>query len=412
MMGWRRPELTTEQRFLKGVFGRYYSRNEVEPPYRFARREWGFFPFGGKMMFRHMAFLKREEISAHFRESVPMHAYYSTAYYGEPALQPMGEKTKTWMGADLIFDLDADHLPDAESMTYEQQLGKVKVEVIRLMEEFLFDDLGLPSEGSHLYFSGGRGYHVHVRSNEVLNLNSQDRRAIVDYITGRGIDFNVLFPKRAVHVNRRFGSVKEKRDLRSREWGGWVKRIYDSKDRLISDLEGMDEKRGTAYLVSLGRAGKIPLGEQKAATIFRHLFKSGGGKVSRRMVKEDKFQLFQRKELDETFLSLAVAYSAVHLSGETDEPVTTDIKRLIRVPTSLHGKTGFRVTGVDIDSIRDFDPLVEAVALPDDPVKVKMREDHRISMKEQGYSLSEGTEEVPLHLAYFLVARGLATPPP
>ena len=29
--------------------------------------------------------------------------------------------------------------------------------------------------------------------------------------------------------------------------------------------------------------------------------------------------------------------------GETDEPVTADVKRLIRLPGSLHGKSGLKV---------------------------------------------------------------------
>ena len=101
-------ELSRELRFLKNSFRDYYRNDPVVYPYRFTRREWGFFPFGGKMMFRHISFMRKEELDSFFRDSIPMHAYYSVAYYGDPGMQPMGEKVKTWMGADLIFDLDAD----------------------------------------------------------------------------------------------------------------------------------------------------------------------------------------------------------------------------------------------------------------------------------------------------------------
>ena len=32
---------------------------------------------------------------------------------------------KEWMGAELIFDLDSDHLPNADKMRYEESLALV-----------------------------------------------------------------------------------------------------------------------------------------------------------------------------------------------------------------------------------------------------------------------------------------------
>ncbi|MGA1873827.1 MAG: DNA primase small subunit domain-containing protein, partial [Thermoplasmatota archaeon] len=235
-------KIPREIRFMKSVFREYYRDRPVEPPYRFTRREWGFFPFGGKMMFRHIGFQRRSEIDDFFVETAPMHAYYSTAYYGDPALQPMGDKFKTWMGADLIFDLDADHLPNADEMSYREQLEKVKEEVGRLLFDFILDDLGLPLEHTHLHFSGGRGYHVHVRAPEVLQLDSRDRRAIVDYITGRGLDLDKLFPKETISVNQRFRSHKERRRFPDGPQGGWTRKIMDGRDRLIKELSTKDEK--------------------------------------------------------------------------------------------------------------------------------------------------------------------------
>lgn len=99
----------------------------------------------------------------------------------------------------------------------------------------------------------------------------------------------------------------------------------------------------------------------------------------------------------------------MNLVGETDEPVTTDIKRLIRVPGSLHGKTGLRVTAIAIDELDEFDPLVHAVALPDDPVEVKViKENYNIPMGGSEYDLENGSTSVPRYLAYFLLARGIA----
>ena len=58
-------------------------------------------------------------------------------------------------------------------------------------------------------------------------------------------------------------------------------------------------------------------------------------------------------------------------AGETDEVVTIDVRRQIRWPTSLHGKTGMRVTEfplerLDRDGSNPFDPLSEAFVFGDE----------------------------------------------
>ncbi len=400
-----------ELMFLKKCFEHYYRNSRVIPPYRFTRREWGFFPFGGKMMFRHIAFQRKEELDSFFRDSAPMHAYYSVAYYGDPGLQPMGEKFRTWMGADLIFDLDADHLADADKITYPEQLAQVKEEVKRLLFEFILGDLGLPEEHTHLHFSGGRGYHIHVRSPEVLNMDSRDRRQIVDYITGKNLDFDVLFPWMITDVNSIFGSVKKKRDFRSREHGGWITKVYRGKDDLIKDLERFEERKDRIKrLLEISRMKDLDIKEKKCESIIDDLFFSGKGNTARRMLDEDKFSLTSSKAMDNDFLKLSASYSSVNLSGETDEPVTTDIKRLIRCPGSLHGKTGLKVVEIEKDEniIDEFDPLRDAVVLPSDEIDVELIDDFHMKMGGSLWNLNKGKNSVPRYLAYFLVARRLA----
>ncbi|MBN1389752.1 MAG: DNA primase catalytic subunit PriS [Candidatus Thermoplasmatota archaeon] len=403
-------EQTVELQFLKKAFRDHYQKQPVDPPYRFTRREWGFFPFGGKMMFRHIGFQRRSEIDQFFIETAPMHAYYSTAYYGDPALQPMGEKFKTWMGADLIFDLDADHLPNAEAMSYSEQLEKVKEEVKRLLFDFILDDLGLPAEHTHLHFSGGRGYHVHVRAPEVLQMDSRDRRAIVDYITGRGVNFDILFPKYATDYNPRFRTYKERRNFKKRDDGGWIKKIYEGKDILISRLLDIENNKDRVeYLLNISGQKKLDIKHQKCETIINDLFIKGKGNSARRMLDEDKFPIGSTKRIDNDFLRLAVSFSSIDLSGETDEPVTTDIKRLIRCPGSLHGKTGLKVMEVQKEYLKDFDPLRDAVALPDDPIKLSIVKGSTHKMGGENFILNEGEIDVPLYLAYFLIARRQAS---
>ena len=61
-------------------------------------------------------------------------------------------------------------------------------------------------------------------------------------------------------------------------------------------------------------------------------------------LKEGKFELLGNYQT--LFLNLLKADASVVLgsAGETDEVVTIDVRRQIRWPTSLHGKSGMRVS--------------------------------------------------------------------
>ena len=99
------------------------------------------------------------------------------------------------------------------------------------------------------------------------------------------------------------------------------------------------------------------------------------------------------------------------IGGETDEPVTADIKRLIRLPTSLHGKTGFQVVPMKRDELDEFDPFVQAVpeAFGSNEIPIRCSEPVEVSLKGIDYSLDEGTNSVPEHVAVHLICRRLAS---
>jgi DNA primase small subunit len=105
---------------------------------------------------------------------------------------------------------------------------------------------------------------------------------------------------------------------------------------------------------------------------------------------------------------VAVGLNLDRERGETDEPVTADVRRLIRCPGSLHGGSGLRVTPLSISALEEFDPLEDAVVFGDEPVFLEISKPFNTQMKGQSFCLKEGTEELPLYLAVFLMARGVA----
>ena len=95
-------------------------------------------------------------------------------------------------------------------------------------------------------------------------------------------------------------------------------------------------------------------------------------------------------------------------AGETDEPVTCDIKRLIRLPFSLHGKTGLKVVPLKIDELKEFDPLNKAVSISEKEIKINLIKNYKIKMYNENFNLEKGENEVPSYLAVFLIGKKIA----
>jgi len=381
--------------FLKKQFHWYYKNSKIGLPDRFGKREYAFILFGGKGMIRHIGFNKRKDFFDFLVDRVPCHVYYSSAYYQKPDAPTMQEKK--WMGAELIFDLDSDHLPEAEKLNYNQQLDAVKKEFIKLVDDFLLDDFGFDEKYVTLYFSGGRGYHCHVTDPKILGLNSSDRREIVDYITGRDLKDSLVFHEQ-VTEKRTYGrvnypSTKSLKMPRPDE-PGWKGRISRGVIDIINEIKKSDNpyEKLREYGVKKNDAEKLldDLSEERIKRI-------------------QEGRLDQSKTIRRFFLNNALRKTAVYMSaGETDEPVTCDVKRLIRLPGSLHGKTGLKVEKISLEKLEYFDPLDDAVVFPDETIDVELNKNFEITIKKQSFKLEPGPQKVPLYLGVFLVGRKLA----
>jgi DNA primase catalytic subunit len=150
----------------------YYVLNPVYEPPRIEYREFAFVK-GGRF-FRHRAFWNIRDLRTFLVLFAPEEVFYSGAYYQHPGILPMDEKKKYRVGADLIFDIDCDML------------------LAQTVEEAYFYALKLVDIMRQAYgfkeviqaFSGRRGYHVHVQDFEATRFDIEERREIVDCLTG------------------------------------------------------------------------------------------------------------------------------------------------------------------------------------------------------------------------------------
>jgi len=389
-------------RFLLKAFRRYYKGNAPVLPERFTKREYGFMFFDRTFVQRHLGFDRADDVRRFLIAQVPSHCYYSTAYYKKPAAPTMEEKE--WMGADLIFDLDADHLKGADKMTYTEMLSQIKKEMINLVDSFICGDLGFKENEVRIVFSGGRGYHAHISSPKVLDLGAPERREIVDYVTSKGLDMDWAFPeKRTAGSSARVGNrtvtnVAVDRLVPGPESGGWRLRMRNGLAGVVDDVVSMDPKDLKKKYPSIAdTVNKTLLGVQKDVT------------ATRTAVFERSTMAVLSKKSQEILMKIMAGDVMITLAGEVDEPVTADIKRLIRLPGSVHGKSGLRVTPLTRDELTDFDPLRDAVPKEyySDAVKITMKRDTEITVRGERMSL-KGETEVPEYAAVFLVGRKMA----
>lgn len=413
--------------FLKRCFGQYYKSVGPGYPPRFTRREYGFFFFGQNHMVRHQGFRKAEDLTKFLTYRVPAHVYYSSAYYRDPEITPMSAKVEGWLGADLIFDLDADHLPNAEQMTFEEQLEAVKKPVENIIFDFLTTDFGFAEDKINLYFSGGRGYHIHIYDTKVLELDAQARQEIVDYIQGVGINLkdsgekgwsqSNLYQKKTLGVQsfNQFEHRTYQRFLYPPDHPSWKGRVRRGLHDLIDMFAQMSEEDAVAYMQNLKQKSEYLMSDEK---------RSGFGKRTFQMLYHElrdhgdiykqtgNMSAFLKDKGSQKLIRIAVAHSAVSLSGDVDEPVTKDTKRLIRLPGSIHGKTGFKVMPVAPRKLKEFDPLTDAVVFGKNPVKVQFEKDCSFRLKNDNYEFHEGQViELPIYAGVFAVARRLAKLP-
>ena len=399
-------------------FGEYYKACNVEDmwmPPRLRSREWMFLGFDKAPPRRHIGFQKPIDVVNHVGKNCPHSCFYSTAYYRDPNQWSM--KDKQLQGADLIFDLDGDHLPGVTDGDFPAMIHVIQEQAHQLWYDFLEPEFGFDPEYLQVTFSGHRGFHLHYRAPDIWGLDSQARRELVSHIKGEGVDIQVLLEGPDSAWKRRItsgvDSVLKKLDLASHDNSEGrmaqkeLKAIIDSrigtpgckpKNCSIKSIQAIAEK-----VQEPGRRKRLTNGFESGE--LKPVFGGRGG----------------GSQHDDIFRELVKGDRSVVLgnAGETDEVVTIDLKRVIRWPTSLHGKSGMKVVEFPLERLdphgsNPFDPLSEAVPwkMGDENVMVRaIKSDVKYRIGSSEGELDEGEEyRVDEATATFLVLKQWAEP--
>lgn len=407
--------MSSSLRFIQDKFAEYYANNVIQPPSSIEKREFGFLLFKERMMVRHRGFENVDALNSFLRKTVPLHAYYSSAYYERPE-EEMDEKG--WLGADLIFDIDVDHIqtpcgkihdkwtctscgfigkgpspekcPKCGEQKFDQQtwlcetcLASAKTELIKLVD-VLMKDLGLSAEEIKVGFSGHRGYHLHVESEEIRAMDPMARKEIVDYLIGIGLEPSLhglgLKGERGSHLLR--GPRLDDFGWRGRIAKGTYEFL---KTATREELKKIGLSKKAVNSVIQNRESILENWKEKREPWGKLRYISGESwrKISQIVIEKQSVKI--------------------------DTVVTTDIHRLIRMNNTLHGKTGLKKVEVPITEIESFDPLKSAIAFSEGAVAVYVTETPQFRLGEETYGPHKSTRvELPTAAAMLLLCKGAA----
>lgn len=375
------------------------------------QREFAFLLFKEQIMLRHKQFKKKDDLAIFLEEVIPSDVYYSCAYYADPTVDMT---KKGWLGADLIFDIDADHIstpcnkihdewtcgncgfvgkgitPDkcpichgqkfkVKSWPCEVCLEYAKKETIKLLD-ILTQDFGFSDREIKVFFSGHRGYHVHIECEEIKLLDSVARRDIVNYVSGLGE--NIIF--QWLNIENPSGTqVFSNKSLMN---FGWYARLVKGIQSLILNA---DE---TVFR-------DIGLNKNVISTIFKNrdlilknLLDSGVPSI----IKGIGFRSW--KKIAEYCLKLQCA--------QVDTVVTTDVHRLIRLAGTLNSKSGLKKVEFSTSEIEIFDPFKRAIAFRAGTTRVFVSDAPKFRLGDETFGPYKNQKvELPTAAAVLLICK-------
>ena len=291
----------------------YYASAEFDI-FQIEKREFGI-GLLKKIDARHLAFDSLDGFRKYLLTNTPLFVSQSTGYYEFPSATPI--ERKSWQGADLVFDLD---MHSESKYEVYSKLDIVKQDAIRLVEEFLLPDFGISKKHILYNFSGNRGYHIHVRDKNFQDLGSDERKEIVDYIRGTGLNYNGFFD---IKENGKIIGPRPNEQGHRGRFARAAIALLEKDSTKLSRVFSKDEVRNN-FIIGIS-----------------------DGNWSRTSIKDIIARL------------RVVADSLTLTTVNTDAGVTQDLSKLIRVPNSVHGETG--LIAKIVSNINSFDPLKDAI---------------------------------------------------
>ena len=266
------------------------------------------------------------------RTKAPFAAYISVAFYASP------RNRGGWEKAEYIFDIDAKDLPIRSCScdgVCEICLGEA-LERVNIMLDTLKGDLGL--KNIHLIYSG-RGFHIRILDPVMMEADSDLRGEVLKYVAGAEVP----------------------------------KSQYPNPSGKPYNFEHFSIP--IAYPAIFTEKVKYNIlhlrGDEKLDGINNRLLKDMVN--NRDYLYDDDWGSFKQAIGPRRYKDMVNAMARVNLAT-IDAKVTIDLKRILRLPSSLHSKVSMKC--VEVKNPETFDPFKHAV-----PKFVYERKDESIAEK-------------------------------
>lgn len=280
------------------------------------KREFGFDHMGRGPNDRYRTFKTMDLFRKFLRYRAPFAAYSSVAFYDKP------QRRDGWVKSELVFDVDAKDIPLREcgcAGVCEVCLNQAR-EIVCSLIDTLKGDLGL--KDLHVIYSG-RGYHLRLFDESVMKVDSDVRGQIVQYIIGAEVPRNEYANEgvtyKLEHFTIPFGYPK----------------VFSDRTRYA--------------LLHLKEDTQLDEVNQK---LLKDAIKN------KDLLKDNQWGMFRGKIGPQRYQKLIKSIASLNM-GLVDAKVSIDLKRILRLPSSLHSMVSMKCT--EVQKIETFDPFKEAV---------------------------------------------------
>lgn len=288
----------------------------------FKNREFGFQLLDGKFV-RNLSFQNMASLKNFLVSKTPI-AAYSGAVYDNPPSRRNPIASLNWVRREFVFDLDLDEWDHVRSCGCKGAnemcpiCWNLVLVAVKFIDETLHEDFGY--ETVKWIFSGRRGVHAWVIDDRASYFDVEQRSAIVDYMTilkgHEQVERALPLPNTEILKKRILNIIVN----------SWL--LKATEEELV----------------------KLDISKMKAKNLIK-LRESDGS-----LLKELSTYAVLKKKRENYFID-----SIIVLNGpRIDKKVTIDLRRLLRMPGSLHGKSGKRVIFFDtLTDLLKFNPFVE-----------------------------------------------------
>ncbi len=290
----------------------------------FSTREFGFISLSGKF-FRNMSFESPKDLQDFLIDRCPTDAYIGAVYDDSPTRKTPIHRLE-WKGHELVFDIDLNDYDSVRKFVCDctganqicNRCWQLINVAISLIDETLRRDFGM--EKIVWLFSGRRGVHGWVQDTIGFHLDRDQRQSIIDYLS-------------VVKGEDETARVQERSQFK-----------FDFRKRVESTAFNY-------FLKNVRRKDLIELGfSGEAATSTMKQLKHQEGHVDENLARSFNLKLSRVNKYDEILRRWV---------PRIDHKVSIDLRRLLRMPTSIHGKTGKVARILDLNTVFEFNPEEE-----------------------------------------------------